>query len=233
MTLRLHYWNTPNGHKPVILLEELGLSYEIVPVDIGRGEQFAPAFLEINPNHKIPALVDDRAPGPAATVAESGAILVYLAEREGRLLPASGPARARVMQWLFWQVSGLGPMAGQTHHFVRYAPRPIPYAIERYVGETARLYRVLDGALARSEWVAGEDYSIADIAIYPWIVEHALQRQSLDDFPHVKRWFHAMAARPAVRAAYAMAERLLGDSRARFDAQAARHIFATEALPAT
>jgi GST-like protein len=232
VTLRLHYWNTPNGHKPVILLEELGLPYEIVPVDIGRGEQFAPGFLAINPNNKIPALVDASGAGRAVTVAESGAILVYLAEREGRLLPAAGPARARVMQWLFWQVSGLGPMAGQAHHFVRYAPQPVPYAIERYLRETARLYRVLDGALANDEWIAGADLSIADIATYPWIVEHALQRQSLDDYPHVKRWFHAMAARPAVRAAYAMAERLFGDSRACFDARAARHLFAAEALPA-
>ena len=227
MSARLYYWNTPNGHKVAIMLEEIGAPYEVVPVDIGRGAQFTPEFLAINPNNKIPALVDESAGGPRVTVFESGAILVYLAERHGVLL-GQGPQRLRVLQWLFWQVGGLGPMAGQAHHFVRYAPQPVPYAIDRYVAETTRLYRVLDGALAGGDWVAG-DYSIADIAIYPWIVEHVLQRQALADFPNVARWFQHMGARPAVRRAYALAERLLGDSRARFDAEARAHLFGSVA----
>lgn len=218
MSLDLYYWNTPNGHKPVIALEELGLDYRVVPVDIGRGAQFTPEFLAINPNNKIPALVDADAPDGAVTVFESGAILQHLAERTGRLLPGRGPARSRVLQWLFWQVGGLGPMAGQNHHFARYAPERLPYAIERYVRETARLYRVLDGALAGEAWVAG-DYSIADIAIYPWIVDHDLQGQSLADFPNLQRWFARMGERAAVQRAYALAERLLGGGRASFDAR--------------
>ena len=219
MSMRLYWWNTPNGPKPAILLEELGCPYEVVPVDIGRGAQFTPEFLAINPNNKIPALVDE-----SASVFESGAILVHLAEKHGRFLPSQGPARARVLQWLFWQVGGLGPMAGQNHHFVRYAPEPVPYAIARYVNETSRLYRVLDGALATSDWVAG-DYSIADIAIYPWIVEHELQRQRLADTPHLARWFERMRARPAVQRAYAMARARLGDAHASFDAQGLEHLF--------
>ena len=230
MTLDLYWWNTPNGHKPVIALEELGLAYRIVPVDIGRGAQFEPGFLAINPNNKIPALVDAGGPGDALAVFESGAILQYLAERTGRLLPARGADRMRVLQWLFWQVGGLGPMAGQNHHFTRYAPQRVPYAIERYVRETARLYRVLDGALAGGDWIGG-DYSIADIAIYPWIVDHDLQGQSLDDFPNLRRWFGRMADRAAVRRAYAVAERLLGGTRARFDDTARTHLFGAPQTP--
>lgn len=227
MSTRLYWWNTPNGHKPAILLEELGCPYEVVPVDIGRGAQFTPGFLAINPNNKIPALVDAPDGGPAVTVFESGAILVHLAEQHGRLLPSHGPERARVLQWLFWQVGGLGPMAGQNHHFVRYAPEVIPYAVDRYVRETSRLYRVLDGALAAGDWVAGE-YSIADIAIYPWIAEHELQRQRLADTPHLARWFERMRSRPAVQRAYAMARARLGDAHASFDAQGLRHLFGGE-----
>lgn len=228
MAPTLYYWNTPNGHKPVILLEELGVPYEVKPVNIGRGEQFAPAFLQVSPNNKIPALQDTDAEGTPFALFESGAILLHLADTHGRFLPAAGAARLRVLQWLFWQVGGLGPMAGQTHHFVKYAPQPVPYAIDRYVNETRRLYRVLDTALQDAEWVAG-DYSIADIAIYPWIVEYALQRQQLDDTPHVARWFVAMQARPAVQRAYALAEQWLGDTRASFDAQARQCIFGAAA----
>ncbi len=203
----LYYWTTPNGHKITIFLEEAGLPYRIIPINIGKGEQFAPEFLKISPNNRIPALVDP-APadgGEAVSVFESGAILCYLAEKTGRFLPADPRGRSATLQWLFWQMGGLGPMAGQNHHFAHYAPEPIPYAIERYVRETTRLYGVLDRRLADRECVAG-DYSIADMAIYPWIVPWQRQGQQLDDFPHLARWFAALAARPAVQRAYARAE---------------------------
>ncbi len=204
--LDLYYWPTPNGHKITIFLEEAGLSYRIVPVDIGKGEQFAPAFLAISPNNRIPALVDRAPPdgGAAISVFESGAILVYLAEKTGKFLPRDLRGRMLTLQWLFWQVGGLGPMAGQNHHFARYAEEKIPYAIERYLNETNRLYGVLDRRLARSSFIAG-DYSIADMASYPWIVPYERQGQNLDDFPHLKRWFEHIRTRPAVVRAYARA----------------------------
>lgn len=201
----LHYWPTPNGHKITIFLEETGLVYRLRPVDISKGEQFQPAFLAISPNNRMPAIVD-HAPadgGGPLSVFESGAILLYLAEKVGRLLPADARGRARVMQWLFWQVGGLGPMAGQNHHFAAYAVARIPYAIERYRNETNRLYGVLDRQLSAHAHVAGDDYSIADIACYPWIVPHETQGQDLDDFPHLRRWFNTMRTRPAVIRAYA------------------------------
>ena len=203
----LYYWTTPNGHKITIFLEEAGLPYRIIPINIGKGEQFAPEFLKISPNNRIPALVDPTPAdgGKAVSVFESGAILCYLAEKTGRFLPADPRGRSATLQWLFWQMGGLGPMAGQNHHFAHYAPEPIPYAIERYVRETTRLYGVLDRRLADRECVAG-DYSIADMAIYPWIVPWQRQGQQLDDFPHLARWFAALAARPAVQRAYARAE---------------------------
>ncbi|MFQ5775409.1 MAG: glutathione S-transferase N-terminal domain-containing protein [Kiloniellaceae bacterium] len=199
----LHFWTTPNGYKPLLLLEDTGLPYTIVPVNIGKGEQFDPAFLEISPNNRIPAIVD-HAPaegGAPISIFESGAILVYLADKTGRFLPADPAGRAETLQWLFWQMGGLGPMAGQNHHFAGYAPERIPYAIERYVKETARLYGVLNKRLAEREFIAGA-YSIADMASYPWIVPHKRQQQDLDHFPHLKRWFHAVAARPATIRAY-------------------------------
>lgn len=199
----LHFWTTPNGYKPLIFLEEAGLDYTLKPVDIGKGEQFKPDFLEIAPNNRIPAIVD-RAPagdGPPISVFESGAILHYLAEKTGRFLPMDPAARVDVQQWLFWQMGGLGPMAGQNHHFSGYAPEKIPYAIDRYVDETARLYRVLDTRLADRAFVAGE-YSIADMAIYPWIVPHKNQGQDLLDFPNLARWFAVMRARDGVKRAY-------------------------------
>ncbi|MBL8534825.1 MAG: glutathione S-transferase N-terminal domain-containing protein [Betaproteobacteria bacterium] len=203
----LHYWTTPNGHKITIFLEETGLPYRIRPVNIGRGEQFAPDFLAISPNNRIPAIVDHDPGdgGPAIPVFESGAILVYLAAKTGRFLPRDTRAWVEVLQWLMWQMGGLGPMAGQNHHFVQYAPERIPYAMERYVNETARLYRVLDKRLAGREFVAGE-YSIADMACYPWIVLHKRQQQNLDDFPNLKRWFETIRARPAVERAYELAK---------------------------
>lgn len=201
----LHYWPTPNGHKITLFLEEAGLDYKIIPVDISAGDQFKPDFLAIAPNNRMPAIVD-HAPadgGAPISIFESGAILLYLAEKTGRFIPADVRGRKSVLEWLFWQVGGLGPMAGQNHHFVQYAPERIAYAMERYVKETNRLYGVLDTRLGKSANVAGEDYSIADMAIYPWIVPHQRQQQDLDTFPNLKRWFEAVAARPATIAAYA------------------------------
>jgi len=203
----MHYWTTPNGHKVTIFLEEAGLPYRVIPVNIGAGDQFKPEFLAISPNNRIPAIVD-HAPnggGDAISVFESGAILTYLAEKTGRFIPSDTRGRVEVMQWLFWQMGGLGPMAGQNHHFVQYAPETLPYAIDRYVRETSRLYGVLNKRLADREYIAGA-YSIADMASYPWVVPHERQKQNLDDFPHLKRWFEAIHARGAVQRAYALAE---------------------------
>jgi GST-like protein len=205
----LHYWTTPNGHKVTIFLEETGLPYRVIPVNISAGDQFKPEFLAISPNNRIPAIVDT-APvdgGAPVSVFESGAILQYLAEKTGKFLPTDMRGRTEVMQWLFWQMGGLGPMAGQNHHFVQYAPEKLPYAINRYVNETNRLYGVLNKRLADRAFVAG-DYSIADMASYPWIVPHQRQQQNLDDFPHLKRWFETIRARPAVERAYALVEKI-------------------------
>ena len=202
----LHYWPTPNGHKITIFLEEAGLPYKIHEVDIGKGDQFKPEFLKIAPNNRMPAIVDhapkDR--GAPISIFESGAILQYLAEKTGRFLSTDIRAKTETMQWLFWQMGGLGPMAGQNGHFNVYAPEKIPYAMERYTRETARLYGVLDRRLADREFVAG-DYSIADMASYPWIVPYENHKQKLEDFPHVKRWFDTIKMRPAVVKAYAAA----------------------------
>jgi GST-like protein len=204
----LYYWPTPNGHKITMFLEETGLAYRIVPVDISSGDQFKPEFLAFSPNNRMPAIIDS-APadgGASISVFESGAILVYLAEKAARLLPSDVRGRKAVLEWLFWQVGGLGPMAGQNHHFNRYAPEKIPYAIERYVNETNRLYGVMDRRLATQAYLAGNDYSIADIAAYPWIVPWQMQAQDLAQFPALKRWFDGIAARPATLRAYARAE---------------------------
>ena len=203
----LHYWPTPNGHKITIFLEETGLPYQIFPVNIGKGEQFRPDFLKIAPNNRMPAIVDHEPaePGPPISVFESGAILLYLAEKTGRFVPLAVRDRVEVLQWLFWQMGGLGPMAGQNHHFSHYAPEKLPYAIERYVKETSRLYAVMDKRLADREFLAGA-YSIADMASYPWVVPHERQGQKLEDFPNLKRWFDAIHARPAVQRAYARAK---------------------------
>jgi GST-like protein len=204
----LYYWPTPNGHKITMFLEETGLAYRIVPVDISSGDQFKPEFLAFSPNNRMPAIIDS-APadgGASITVFESGAILVYLAEKAARLLPPDVRGRKAVLEWLFWQVGGLGPMAGQNHHFNRYAPEKIPYAIERYVNETNRLYGVMDRRLATQAYLAGNDYSIADIAAYPWIVPWQMQAQDLAQFPALKRWFDGIATRPGTLRAYARAE---------------------------
>jgi GSH-dependent disulfide-bond oxidoreductase len=202
----LYYWTTPNGHKITIFLEEAGLPYTIKPVNIGKGEQFAPEFLAISPNNRIPAIVDHEPAGGGnpISVFESGAILQYLAEKTGKFLPAGLRGRTEVMQWLFWQMSGLGPMLGQNHHFRNYSTEKIPYAIDRYVKETERLYGILDESLADRQFVAG-DYSIADMACYPWIVLHDRQGQDLNDFSQVKRWFETIQRRDAVQRAYAIA----------------------------
>ena len=204
--LDVYYWTTPNGHKLTMYLEETGLPYTLKPVNISRGEQFAPEFLRISPNNRIPAIVD-RAPtipgGPVAMF-ESGAILLYLADKTGQLIPADPRTRWQCIQWLFWQMAGLGPMAGQNHHFGSYAVEPIPYAIDRYVNETGRLYAVLDRQLRGREFIVGE-YSIADIACYPW-VQPERQRQNIDEFPELKRWKAMIAERPATQRAYAIAK---------------------------
>lgn len=206
----LHYWPTPNGHKITLFLEEAGLPYTIVPVNIGQGEQFKPDFLKIAPNNRMPAIVDHDPVdgGEPISVFESGAILLYLANKTGRFFGPEQRDKIVQMQWLMWQMGGLGPMAGQNHHFNRYAPEQIPYAQKRYIDETNRLYGVLDRQLAGKPFVGGEDYSIADMAIYPWIVPFEAQSQDLNDFAHVKRWFEAVAARPATVRAYAKGKEL-------------------------
>lgn len=205
----LYYWTTPNGHKLTMFLEETGLPYKIIPINIGKGDQFEPGFLRIAPNNRIPAMVDHQPADGGAPVSlfESGAMLLYLAEKTGRFIPDTLRGRASVLQWLFWQMGGLGPMAGQNHHFNTYAPEKLPYAVDRYVRETARLYGVLNKQLAGGEFIAGE-YSIADMACYPWIVPHERQGQNLDDFPHLRRWFDAIAGRPATQRAYALADEI-------------------------
>jgi len=205
--LDVYYWPTPNGHKITLFLEESELEYNLVPVNINFGEQFAPEFLKIAPNNRMPAIVDHHPTdgGDPISVFESGAILLYLAEKHGRFMPRDVRGRFEVVQWLMWQMGGLGPMLGQTHHFVAYAPEQIPYAVDRYVNEAGRLYAVLNKRLTDREFIA-TDYSIADMACYPWIARHERQRQRLDDFPEVKRWFEAIGARPATTRAYLKAK---------------------------
>ena len=199
----LYYWTTPNGHKVTMFLEETSTEYRLIPIDIGKGEQFKPEFLAVAPNNRIPAMVDTKPADGGAPVSlfESGAMLLYLADKTKKLIPTSLRSRAACLEWLFWQMAGLGPMAGQNGHFTQYAPEKIPYAIDRYVKETNRLYGVLNKRLADREFVAGE-YSIADIASYPWIVPHERHGQNLAEFPHLKRWYDAIRARPATLRAY-------------------------------
>ncbi len=195
----LHAWPTPNGYKISIALEELQMPYRVVPVDIGAGDQFTPAFLAISPNNKMPAIVDTEGPdGEPFSLFESGAILMYLAEKAGRLLPTATAARYRVVEWLMFQMANVGPMLGQAHHFRGYAPEKIPYAVDRYTNEARRLYGVMDKRLDGREFFA-DVYSIADIAIFPWLRSHERQGVDLAEYPHVKRWFEQIAARPAVQ----------------------------------
>lgn len=204
----LYYWTTPNGHKITMFLEEAGLPYTLKPVNISKGEQFDPAFLKIAPNNRIPAIVD-HAPadgGAPVPLFESGAILLYLADKSGQFIAQDLRGRQACQQWLFWQMGGLGPMAGQNHHFTQYAPEKIPYAIDRYVKETSRLYGVLNKQLSDGRsFICGDAYSIADMACYPWIVPHERQRQDLNDFPALAGWFARIRERPATQRAYALA----------------------------
>ncbi len=194
----LYTWSTPNGRKVSIMLEELGLPYNVHAIDIGKGDQFQPDFVTISPNSKIPGIVDSDGPdGKPYALFESGAILLYLADKGGRFLPAKKAERFEVIQWLMFQMGGVGPMFGQTHHFLRAATEPVPYAIERYSKETRRLYGVLDKHLAGRQWL-GSEYSVADMATYPWVARHEWHKVELADFPNVKRWYDVIGKRPAV-----------------------------------
>lgn len=195
----VYFWTTPNGYKVTIMLAEIGLPYRVVPIDITAGEQFGAEFLKISPNNKIPAIVDHNGPdGKPLPIFESGAILLYLAEKAGKLLPSEPRARSEAIQWLMFQMGGVGPMLGQAHHFRRYAPEQIPYAVERYTNEATRLYSVIDRRLAENEYLAG-DYSIADIATFTWIRPYRWQGQVLEDYPNLQRWFDSIKLRPAVQ----------------------------------
>lgn len=218
----LYYWPTPNGWKVSIMLEECGLDYEVRPVNIGRGDQFAPEFLAISPNNRMPALVDHDASNGPISIFESGAILVYLAEKTGRFMPTDQRGRFECLQWLFWQIAGLGPMAGQLGHFKVYAEHKIDYAIERYANEYNRLLGVLERRLADSEYMAG-DYSIADMATWPWVRSHDRYDQSLDEFPNVARWLEVVGARPAVARGFAVGADWW--SRNNLDEEARRNLF--------
>lgn len=229
----VHYWPTPNGWKVSIMLEECGLPYRILPVNIGRGEQFKPEFLAISPNNRMPAIVDQEPSEGSAPVSvfETGAILHYLAEKSGRFLPQDLAGRYAVMEWVMWQVSGLGPMAGQNGHFLLYAKEKIPYAIDRYSQEVRRLYGVLDRQLGKTGTYIAGDYSIADMACFPWIMTHKAQQLTLDDFPNVKRWFATVRARPQVQAGLAVGKELKKESGA-MDEEARRHLFGQTPTPA-
>ncbi len=225
----LYYWTTPNAHKVTLFLEETGLPYTIHPINIGQGDQFDPDFLKIAPNNRIPAIVD-RAPtdgGEPISIFESGAILLYLADKTGKFISPDLRERNVALQWLFWQMGGLGPMAGQNHHFNVYAPEKVPYAIDRYVRETGRLYGVLNKHLADRQFIAGE-YSIADMACYPWIVSHKRQEQNLTTFPHLKRWYDTIAQRPATERAYALVDQV-NPGPSTYDAQAHKMLFGQDA----
>jgi GST-like protein len=201
--LDLYYWPTGNGKKITIMLEETGHPYRVIPVNINKGDQFTPEYEAISPNNKMPAIVDPQDDGESIVIFESGAILQYLAEKTGELMPRDTRGKYRVLQWVCWQVGGLGPMAGQAHHFLRYAPQKVEYAMHRFKAEVTRLYKVLDKQLEKAEYLAG-DYSIADIAAWPWVARWEWQGQNLDDYPQIKRWFDAIGARPAVQRAVAV-----------------------------
>jgi GST-like protein len=207
--IELYYWTTPNGHKITMFLEEAGLEYEVKPINIGKGDQFKPEFLTFSPNNRIPAIID-HAPADGKkpiTVFESGAILLYLAGKTGQFIPKDLRGQVEVLEWVMWQMGGLGPMAGQNHHFVHYAPEKLAYAIDRYVKETNRLYAVLDKRLHGRNFILGKQYTIADMACYPWVIP-ARQQQNIDEFPDLKRWKEAIAARPATQRAYALAKQI-------------------------
>jgi GST-like protein len=223
MAIELYTWPTPNGHKIHIMLEELGLDYNVHPINIGAGDQFEPEFLKISPNNKMPAIVDPEGPdGKPLSLFESGAILIYLAEKHGKFLPKSGAGRYTTIQWLMWQMGGLGPMLGQAHHFLQYAPEKIDYAMQRYSNEAKRLYNVLDKRLGESRYLAGDDYSIADIAAWPWTRFPDRQGVERGDYPNFVRWFDEIAERPAVKKGI---EVLKDDRPASFDDKAREMLF--------
>ena len=205
----LYYWPTPNGRKITIFLEETGLPYNVVPVDIAAGDQFDPEFLKISPNNKIPAIVDPEGPdGEQISLFESGAILIYLAEKTGEFFPQTPRERYAVLQWLMFQMGHVDPILCQAHHFCQYAPETIPYAIQRYTNEAARLYGVIDRRLAETPFIAGDEYTIADMAIFPWLRSHENQGQDLNDYPNLKRWYEGLQARPAVGRGLAVGKEL-------------------------
>ena len=219
--IELHSWPTPNGHKVHIMLEECGLPYRAHPVNIGKGDQFEPAFLKISPNNKIPAITDPEGPdGKPISLFESGAILVYLAGKTGKLLPADDRGRYAVLEWLMFQMASVGPMLGQTHHFRNYAPEKIAYAIDRYSNEARRIYGVIDKQLSTHQFIAGDSYSIADIAIFPWLRSWENQGIVLTEYPYLKQWFDGIAARPAVQRGV----KVLADLRAPITDDKAREI---------
>jgi len=217
--IELHYWPTPNGHKVAIALEEMGLAYKVYPVNIGKGDQFKPEFLAFSPNNRIPAIIDhDTTDGKPQSIFESGAILLYLAEKTGQFLPDDQRQKMAVYEWLMWQMGGFGPMLGQAHHFNFYAPDRIPYAMDRYSNEANRLYGVLDRQLADHEYVAGE-YSIADMAIFPWTRTFKRQNVNIEDYKHVMRWRQLMSERPAVKKAFSVGKELREDLKNLDDAE--------------
>ncbi|HXN16666.1 MAG TPA: glutathione binding-like protein [Usitatibacter sp.] len=222
----LYYWTTPNGHKVTLFLEEAGLAYTIKPVNIAKGEQFDAAFLKISPSNKIPAIVD-HAPadgGKPVSVFESGAILLYLGGKTGQFIPKDLRGQVQTLEWLMWQMGGLGPMAGQNHHFANYAPEKLAYAIDRYVKETSRLYGVLDKRLGGRDFILGKQYTIADMAAYPWIIPDR-QGQSFDDFPNLKRWHATIKSRPATARAYARAKEVNPQPPQSFSEEARKILF--------
>ncbi|APO95547.1 glutathione binding-like protein [Xanthomonas vesicatoria] len=223
----LYYWPTPNGHKVTLFLEEAGLEYTLKPVNIGKGEQFEPAFLQISPNNKMPAIVDHTPAdgGAPQAVFESGAILLYLAEKTGRFLPRDARGRIAALEWLFWQMGGLGPMTGQMGHFNVYAPEKIPYAIDRYNAEVRRLHGVLDKRLADHAFLAGDDYGIADMASYPWLEVYGDLKPDFAAFPNLQRWHAAIAARPATQRAYALKEKVNPDAGKPLSDEERKHLF--------
>ncbi|MGH3089524.1 MAG: glutathione binding-like protein, partial [Rubrobacteraceae bacterium] len=221
----IYYWPTPNGHKVTIFCEEAGLSYNIVPVNIGAGDQFKEEFLEISPNNKMPAIIDPEGPdGGQISIFESGAILIYLGEKTSKFLPVDARSRYRTLEWLMFQMGGVGPMLGQNHHFRQYAPEKIDYAIDRYTNEATRLYNVMDKRLEKSEFIAGSEYTIADMAIWPWLTNHENQGQDLGSFPNLARWYWEMEARPAVKKALEVG-REVRESGVEMDDVAKEHLF--------
>lgn len=222
-----YYWTTPNGHKVTLLLEESGLEYNVRPINIGKGDQFEPAFLKIAPNNRIPAIVDNDpiGGGESISIFESGAILEYLADKTGKFLAKSGPKRYDALQWLYWQMGGFGPMLGQNHHFNKHAAEKVPYAIARYENETRRLYRILNEQLSGKNFIIGDDYTIADMACYPWALYADSQNVNLDDYPNVQAWIKRIDERPATKAAYALVPKYNPDQGKPVTEEARKHLY--------